>query len=68
MPCWDRDCPGTILVEAEPTRSRCSVCRRPLPGAEAVKKTMATVVVIGVLVVVIGVAWVCWLVWLMHRT
>ncbi len=51
VPCWDRECSGTIVIHRDPTRCVCNVCRRRLPNAEGIKKSLALIAFLLVLVV-----------------
>jgi hypothetical protein len=46
VPCWDRDCPGTIVIHRDPRKCVCSVCRRPLPNSGAITKSLILVAVL----------------------
>lgn len=66
VPCWDRDCPGTILIHRDPRRCVCSVCRRRVPGAEAVTKSVILFVTLLALALVAALALAVWMLTLKH--
>jgi len=62
VPCWDRECPGTIVIHRDPRRCICSVCHRKLPNADVVIKSVVAFLALGILAVVSMIVLIAWVI------
>jgi hypothetical protein len=67
VPCWNKECSGTILIHRDPARCICNTCQRPLPNMESITKTIRMVRILVAGVALILIAWIAWLVNLMRH-